>query len=238
MTYSINQFSEFFHVSRPRLTRLVEAALRTHSGVFGLESLGYFKASRPEPGGPFFIELYNPSFAEREELPLHPLDGRAARWSERCSAPASDPASPSPASALAAAQDAPTKYSMELRLMEARARSIEQKNLLEQARLREETVSYCASAFQLLLSGLRSDISELDLPASTLAMLRDCLNVTLEDLVAVLPDIVNGVPVDQIELAMNSRRAARILQRKQSASALSSASSSPASSQSFTSHIP
>ena len=125
--------------------------------------------------------------------------------------------------------------------MEARAKAIEQKNLLEQARLREETVSYCAAAFQLLLSGLRSDIAELDLPAATLATLRDCLNVTLSDLVSVLPDIVNGTPVDNIELAMNSRRAARILQHKQAASSVSpssSASSSPASSQSFTSRIP
>lgn len=205
MTLSINKFSELYRIDRRRLTRLIEAALRTHSGVFGLEGLGYFKASRPAPGAAFEVVPYNPSAHEAEELPLHPINGRGEKLS--------DLASPAPASLPAS--DEPTAYSLDLRLKAEKVEQLRQKNVLEQARLREETVSYCAASIQLLLSGLRSELNELHLPHETALAIRDAIADALADLTSILPDIVAGVPVDRIELTLNARRAARIIDRKQ-----------------------
>ena len=204
MILSINKFSELYRIDRRRLTRLVEAALRTHSGVFGLEGLGYFKASRPAPGAAFEIDTYNPSAHEAEELPLHQINGRGEKLS--------DPA-PAPASPISA--DEPTAYSLDLRLKAEKVEQLRQRNVLEQARLREETVSYCAASIQLLLSGLRSELNELHLPHETGLAIRDAIADALSDLTSILPEIVAGVPVDSIELTLNARRAARIIDRKQ-----------------------
>jgi len=205
MILSINKFSELYRIDRRRLTRLIEAALRTHSGVFGLEGLGYFKASRPAPSAAFEIDTYNPSAHEAEELPLHPINGRGEKFS--------DLASPLPASLPAS--DEPTAYSLDLRMKAEKLEQLRQKNVLEQARLREETVSYCSAAIQLLLSGLRSELNELNLPHELNLAIRAAITDTLDDLTSILPDIVAGVPVDQLELNLNSRRAARIVDRKQ-----------------------
>lgn len=205
MILSINKFSELYRISRPRLTRLIEAALRTHSGVFGLEGLGFFKASRPAPNAAFEIDTYNPSAHEAEEIPLHPIDGRNDRFPDLAV----------PAPGLPSASDEPTAYSLDLRLKAEKVEQLRQKNVLEQARLREETVSYCAAAIQLLLSGLRSELNELNLPHEANVAIRAAIAATLDDLTSVLPDIVAGSPVDRIELALNARRADRIIAAKQ-----------------------
>lgn len=207
MTHSINQFADIYHISRPRLTRLIEDALRTHSGVFGLEGFGYFRASRPAPKAAYEIDQYYPSTHEQEEVPLHPLDGRAPRRSASLvagstAAPAQPPALP--------ASDEPTDYALNLRLKQEKIEQLRQKNILEQARLREETVSYCSAAIQLLLSGLRSELNDLRLPHESNLAIRTAIANTLSDLASILPDIVAGTPVDRLELLLSTRRAARI----------------------------
>ena len=209
--YTIRSFCAIFHISRPRLTRIVETALREHSGVFALVNYGYFKAERPGPKSPLEISVYYPTKGEKEAIQPLPVSGDAAPLQVTPAAPV--PAAPAPAPAPQ--YDQPTEHEMKIKLLQARATALSQKNILEQAKLREETVSYCAQVIQLLLSGLRSGISDLHLDHAATSGLRNILEETLSDLTFVLPDIVAGIPVDRIELALGSRRAARLSAARQ-----------------------
>ena len=200
--YSIRSFCSMFSISRPRLTRIVENALRDHSGVFAIQGYGYFKAERPGPKAAIEILAYYPTKAEQESIPPLPASGDSVQ------APARQPD-------LTLEQERdlsglPTEKELKLRIMQERANALKQKNILEQARIREETVSYCSSVIQIILTSLRNEIALLRLSPEVMESMRAAISTSLSDLEAVIPDIISGKPADEIELILSGRRADRI----------------------------
>lgn len=200
---SIRSFCKMYGISRPRLTRIIENALRDHSGVFAIQGYGYFKAGRPAPDSDVEIDAYYPTKAEQEAIPPLPASGNSVQ--------ASQPAAP----ALHLEQERdpsglPTEKELKLRIMQERANALKQKNILEQARIREETVSYCSSVIQIILTSLRNEIALLCLTPAIMDSMRTAISNSLSDLEAVIPDIISGKPADEIELILSGRRADRI----------------------------
>lgn len=207
--YSIRSFCSMFSISRPRLTRIIENALRDHSGVFAIQGYGYFKAERPGPKADIEIVAYYPTKAEQEAIPPLPPTGNSVQQTQ--------PAEP----ALRLEQqsdlsDLPSEHELKLQLMQERATALRQKNVLEQAKLREDTVSYCSSVVQIILTSLRQEIDLLRLTPEITAAMSSAISTALSDLDAVIPDIIKGTPADRIELILSSRRADRISSARQS----------------------
>lgn len=220
--HSINDFCQFYGISRPRLTRIIEDALRDHSGVFALESFGFFQAHRPGPAAPMEIRKYYPTRHEEDSIRPLPLRGDArsplailADCSTGDQAQSSTPAPPAAASSSmpapsSARSNLPTERELKLRILEERAAAMHQKNVLEQARLRDETVSYCAAAVQIILKSLRSDIDSLCLDSTSSNRLRASIDASLADLQFVIPAIIDAQPLERIELELSARRAERL----------------------------
>ena len=225
---SLNDFAAFYGISRPRLTRIVEDALRDHSGVFALDGLGFFQARKPGPSSPMQIEKYYPTRHEQESITPLPLTGNSRAPRLASPDPASPDASPVRDSSRPASPDSPSAYELKLRLTQAKIDQLNQRNILEQARLREETVGYCSAVVQLILSGLRAELENLRLDPATAASIRLALSNVNDDLAAVIPDVIAGLPTERIELALSTRRAERIAAAR--ASTPSPASTSSASS--------
>lgn len=200
--YSIRSFSSMFSISRPRLTRIVENALRDHSGVFAIQGYGYFRAERPGPKAAIEIVAYYPTKAEQEAIPPLPASGDSVQ------APARQP--DLTLEQQSDLSDLPSEHELKLRLMQERATALRQKNVLEQAKLREDTVSYCSSVVQIILTSLRQEIDLLRLTPEITAAMSGAISTALSDLDAVIPDIIKGTPADRIELILSSRRADRI----------------------------
>lgn len=199
---SAREFAAFYGISRERLSRIVEISLRDRGGIFGLADLGYFKIEVVDAHR-MNITPTTVTKAQAEANPPFALKGRLID-------PAAIPAPAQPQPAAASDPEAPTKYELELRVLQERATALRQKNVLEQARLREETVSYCSAAVQLILSSLRSDIDAIRLDPESAARLRQAIDASLADLQSVLPAIIAGTPVERIELELSARRADRI----------------------------
>lgn len=204
--HTARSFADFYGISRERLARIIAISRRDRGGVFGLAGHGYFKAELVAPKR-MEITSYNATRAEQDATPLYPLKGTLDV--SPASAP-SDPAASAPQSSPSSASDAPSKFELECRILEERATALRQKNVLEQARLRDETVSYCSSAVQILLRNLRSDIDAINLDPASAARLRKAIDDSLADLASVLPAIIAGTPVERIELELSARRADRI----------------------------
>ena len=203
--HTARSFAEFYGISRERLARIIAISRRDRGGVFGLAGHGFFKAELVAPKR-MEITPYDATRAEADAIPLYPLKGTLD-----VSVPsAHQPSAPAAGSASSSSSDAPSKFELECRVLEERATALRQKNVLEQARLREETVSYCSTAVQLILSSLRSDIDSIHLDPASAARLRRAIDTALADLASVLPSIIDGAPVELIELDLSSRRAARI----------------------------
>lgn len=200
------QFADYYGISRERLSRIIAISLREHGGVFGLVNLGYFRAEMVDQHR-MEITQYTATRAEQESILQYPLKGRLSSIAAESAASGSNSA---PVQTPSASADSPTKYELELRVLQERATALRQKNVLEQARLRDETVSYCSTAIQLILTSLRSDLDALRLDSSTVARLRSAIDAALDDLNSVLPAIIAGTPVERIELELSARRAARI----------------------------
>jgi len=209
VTHSARSFADFYGISRPRLSRIISAALRDHSGVFGIQGFGYFQAAQPEPKH-LVISPYNPTKIETETIQVWPVSGREAPLT---SAPVTAPsqAHQSPASTPAsAATDPDSEYALKLEFTRARIDRIKQQNVLEQARLREETVGYCSTVFQLLLTNLRQELDALNLDRSEADALRQAIANALDDLQQVIPQVIAGAPTEQIDLALSTIRADRL----------------------------
>ena len=202
---SIRAFCKMYGISRPRLTRIIENALRDHSGVFAIQGYGYFKAGRPGPDSDVEIDAYYPTKAEQEAIPPLPPTGNSVQQTQ--------PAASEPDLHLEQERDLsglPTEKELKLRIMQERANALKQKNILEQARIREETVSYCSSVIQIILTSLRNEIALLRLSPEVMESMRAAISTSLSDLEAVIPDIISGKPADEIELILSGRRADRI----------------------------
>lgn len=202
---SIRAFCKMYGISRPRLTRIIENALRDHSGVFAIQGYGYFKAGRPGPAADVEIDAYFPTKAEEESIPPLPASGNSVQQTQ--------PAASEPDLHLEQERDLsglPTEKELKLRIMQERANALKQKNILEQARIREETVSYCSSVIQIILTSLRNEIALLRLSPEVMEFMRAAISTSLSDLEAVIPDIISGKPADEIELILSGRRADRI----------------------------
>ena len=200
---SIRAFCKMYGISRPRLTRIIENALRDHSGVFAIQGYGYFKAGRPGPDSDVEIDAYYPTKAEQEAIPPLPPTGNSVQQTQPAEPalrlkPESDPTG------------LPSEHELKLRIMQERANALKQKNILEQARIREETVSYCSSVIQIILTSLRQEIALLRLTPAVTDAMREAISTALSDLEAVIPDIIKGTPADKIELILSGRRADRI----------------------------
>ena len=199
---SAREFAAFYGISRERLSRIVELSLRDRGGVFGLADLGYFKIEVVDS----HRQQITPVAVTKAQAEANPPCALKGRLIDPATVPAPVQPQPEPSSD----PDTPTKYDLELRVLQERATALRQKNVLEQARLREETVSYCSAAVQLILTSLRSDIDALRLAPESAARLRNAIDNSLADLQAVLPDIIAGTPVERIELDLSARRADRI----------------------------
>ena len=199
---SIRAFCKMYGISRPRLTRIIENALRDHSGVFAIQGYGYFRAERPGPKAAIEIVAYYPTKAEQEAIPPLPASGDSVQ------APARQP--DLTLEQQSDLSDLPSEHELKLRLMQERATALRQKNVLEQAKLREDTVSYCSSVVQIILTSLRQEIDLLRLTPEITAAMSGAISTALSDLDAVIPDIIKGTPADRIELILSSRRADRI----------------------------
>ena len=200
---SIRAFCKMYGISRPRLTRIIENALRDHSGVFAIQGYGYFKAGRPGPDSDVEIDAYYPTKAEQEAIQPLPPTGNSVQQTQ----------SAEPALRLEPESDPtglPSEHELKLRIMQERANALKQKNLLEQARIREETVSYCSTVIQLILTSLRQEIALLRLTPAVMDDLRSAISIALSDLDSIIPDIISGKPDDEIELILSGRRADRI----------------------------
>lgn len=206
---SAREFSSVYGISRERLARIIEISLRDHGGVFGLAGLGYFRAELVDPKR-MEITPQLTTRAQQDSIPQYALKGRLIDLNAEPAQAAQPRAAVSAADPAASSADAPSKYELELRVLQERATALRQKNILEQARLREETVSYCSSAVQLILTSLRSDIDAIGLDPASAARLRAAIDSALADLNSVLPAIIDGTPVERIELELTSRRADRI----------------------------
>lgn len=207
--HTARSFAAFYGISRERLSRIIADSLRDRGGVFALAGYGFFKAVMVDPRR-MEIRPYTATRAEQESTPVYALKGKLAdisaapdsAASQPSAAPASNPAQSNP--------DAPSKYDLELQVLQERATALRQKNVLEQARLRDETVAYCSSSVQILLKNLRADIDALNLTPCQSAALRSAIDDALSDLAAVLPSIIAGLPPERIELELSARRADRI----------------------------
>ena len=210
IVHTARSFADCYGISRERLARIIAASLRDRAGVFGLAGYGYFRAELVAPKR-MEIRPYDVTRAAAESIPLYPLKGTLN--------PAQPSASPSassqPRAASNPAPDAPSKYNLELQVLQERATALRQKNVLEQARLRDETVSYCSEAVQILLKNLRADIDSLNLAPPESARLRLAIDNSLADLAAVLPAIIAGQPPERIELELSARRADRLSASRQ-----------------------
>ena len=202
--YSIRSFCSVFSISRPRLTRIIENALRDHSGVFAIAGYGYFKAERPGPKSPIEITAYFPTKAEQEAIPPLPASGDTVQLTAQPSEPALRLDREPDLSGL------PTEHELKLRIMQERAAALKQKNLLEQARIRQDTVAYCSSVIQIILTGLRNELAALRLSPSLTDSLSAAISTALSDLEQVIPEIIKGTPADKIELILSGLRADRI----------------------------
>ena len=216
VTHSARSFADFYGISRPRLSRIISAALRDHSGVFGIQGFGYFQAAQPEPKH-LVISPYNPTRFELETIQVWPVSGREAPLT---SAPVTTPSQahqpPASASSSQAAADPDSEYALKLEFTRARIERLKQQNVLEQARLREETVGYCSTVFQLLLTNLRQELDDLNLDHAAADTMRQAIANSLADLQQVIPQVIAGSPAEQIELALSMIRADRLaLSRKE-----------------------
>lgn len=81
---------------------------------------------------------------------------------------------------------------------------------MEQARIRQDTVAYCSSVIQIILTGLRNELASLRLTPSLTDSLSAAISTALSDLEQVIPEIVKGTPPDRIELILSGLRADRI----------------------------
>ena len=213
VVHSARSFAEFYGISRERLARIIAISRRDRGGVFGLAGYGYFVADLVAPKR-MEIRPYTPTRAEADAIPFYPIKGTFDPAPSSAPAASQADSAPTPGAAAphstAADSDTPSKFELECRILAERATALRQKNVLEQARLRDETVSYCSSAVQILLRNLRSDIDSLHLDPASSARLRQAIDAALSDLASVLPSIIAGTPVDRIELELSARRADRL----------------------------
>lgn len=212
LVHTARSFADYYGVSRERLARIIAASLRERAGVFGLAGYGYFRAELVAPKR-MEIRPYEVTRAAADSIPLYPLKG-----SLNLDAPAPQPAAtraPQPSTSNPASADALSKNDLELQIMQERATALRQKNVLEQARLRDEAVSYCSEAIQILLKNLRSDIDSINLAPPEAARLRAAIDAALADLAAVLPAIIAGQPAERIELELSALRADRLSASRQ-----------------------
>lgn len=230
--HTARSFADFYGISRERLARIIAISLRERGGVFGLAGYGYFRAELVAPKR-MEIQPYTVTRAAADAIPLYPLKGTLNPASPDTPPASRQAASSAPQSSSpqSSASDAPSKHELELQIMQERATALRQKNILEQARLRNETVSYCSDALQILLKNLRADIDSLSLAPTDAARLRSAIDDALADLVSVLPSIIEGRPVERIELELSALRADRISASRNQAAAQTHASAQPQSPQ-------
>lgn len=206
--HTARSFAAFYGISRERLAKILTVSLRERGGVFALAGFGFFRAELVAPKR-MEIRPYTATRAEQESTPVYALKGQLVDPSASPQPQAAQPPA-SPSAAPASSPDAPSKYDLELQIMQEKATALRQKNILEQARLRDETVSYCSNALQILLKNLRADIDSINLDPASSARLREAIDHALSDLAAVLPAIIAGQPSDRIELELSARRADRL----------------------------
>lgn len=210
---TVSEFSSFYNLPRRQVELAVTRALAENDGRFELPGLGAFQATKRGTSrtSPVDIELYDvhtrapravPAFSASEaSLPSHPATAAALDDDQDA-----DLFPETRSNALADL----TERDLKRRLTAARIDAIEQSTELAKAKLRGEVVGYCANTVQLILTSLREEIAELRLAPATIDALRSAIGHALDDLIAVLPELVKGTPSDTIELALFTRRAERI----------------------------
>lgn len=207
--HTARSFAAFYGISRERLAKILAASLRERGGVFALAGFGFFRAELVAPKR-MEIRPYTATRAEQESTPVYALKGQLVDPSASPQPQSAQSPASSSSSSASISPDAPSKYDLELQIMQEKATALRQKNILEQARLRDETVSYCSNALQILLKNLRADIDSINLDPASSARLREAIDHALSDLAAVLPAIIAGQPSDRIELELSARRADRL----------------------------
>ena len=213
---TITEFASFYNIPRRRVELAVTRALASNSGRFELPDLGAFQAHKNGDGRTALVTIEMLDVKEaRRTLPPPP---RASEF-PRASSP-SQSAQPAPDDPLAtstlADSDLPddlfflSERDLKRRLTAARIVALEQDSAEKRAKLRAETVAYCANSIQVLLVSLRAELTAAHLPPESVAAITSALNTVLADLASLIPDLIAGATPEQLVSAISARRAARL----------------------------
>ncbi|MBQ1515544.1 MAG: hypothetical protein IIZ51_06800 [Lachnospiraceae bacterium] len=240
---TITEFATFYRIPRRRVELAVTRALASNSGRFELPDLGAFQAHKNGDGRTALVTIEMLDVKEaRRTLPPPPSASEIPPASSRIQSPSADISS----SALLADPDLPddlfsmSEHDLKRRHLAARIAALEQDSAEKRAKLRAETVAYCANSIQVLLVSLRAELTSAHLPPQAVATITSALNTALADLTDLIPDLIAGATTEQLVSAISARRAARLAsassephpEPEPKAPAVTSASSAPVHAQS------
>ena len=213
---TITEFSSFYNIPRRRVELAVTRALASNSGRFELPDLGAFQAHKNGDGRTALVTIEMLDVKEaRRTLPPPPRASelpRASSTAQSAQPALDDP----PATSPLADSDLPDNlFSLSERdlkrlLTAARIVALEQDSAEKRAKLRAETVAYCANSIQVLLVSLRAELTAAHLPPESVAAITAALNSVLSDLSGLIPDLIAGATPEQLVSAISARRAARL----------------------------
>jgi hypothetical protein len=213
---TITEFSTFYQIPRRRVELAVTRALASNGGRFELPDLGAFIARKNGEGRTALVTIEMLDIKEaRRTLPPPP----SASETPLVSSPAqSAPRAPAASHASPDLDDSDlpddlfslSEHDLKRRLMAARIAALEQDSAEKRAKLRAETVAYCANSIQILLASLRAELTSANLPPESVAAITAALNTVLADLSDLIPDLIAGATTEQLVSSMSARRAARL----------------------------
>ena len=164
---TITEFATFYRIPRRRVELAVTRALASNSGRFELPDLGAFQAHKNGDGRTALVTIEMLDVKEaRRTLPPPPSASEIPPASSRIQSPSADISS----SALLADPDLPddlfsmSEHDLKRRHLAARIAALEQDSAEKRAKLRAETVAYCANSIQVLLVSLRAELTSAHLP--------------------------------------------------------------------------
>jgi len=213
---TITEFATFYQIPRRRVELAVTRALASNGGRFELPDLGAFIAHKNGDGRTALVTIQMLDVKEaRRTLPPPP----SASETPLASSPSqSAPRAPAASSVSPDLNDSGlpddllslSEHDLKRRLMAARIAALEQDSVEKRAKLRAETVAYCANSIQVLLASLRAELTCANLSADSVASITAALNTVLADLSELIPDLIAGATTEQLVSAMSARRAARL----------------------------
>ena len=210
---TITEFATFYQIPRRRVELAVTRALASNSGRFELPDLGAFQAHKNGEGRTALVTIEMLDVKEvRRTLPPPPSASETPQAASRATPASSDVSASAPLDGSDLPDDlfSMSEHDLKRRLMAARIAALEQDSAEKRAKLRAETVAYCANSIQVLLVSLRAELTTANLPPQSVASITAALNTVLSDLADLIPDLIAGATTEQLVSAISARRAARL----------------------------